>query len=105
MTMPHSQAKQAMVHSLGLLFTHFHTCSQAKQAVLSSGLFPDGLAAHAASSCASGLVATIVSTPADVIKTRLMGQDPSAVPPLYRGAVDCLVKSVRNEGVMALYKG
>ena len=66
-------------------------------------MLPEGLWAHAAASCASGLVATTVSTPADVIKTRLMGQDPHK--PDYKGAVDCLVKSVRQEGILALYKG
>ncbi len=79
------------------------TLLQAKQAVLASGWLPDGLPAHAAASCASGLVATAVSTPADVIKTRLMGQD--AARPLYSGPVDCLIKSVRQEGSLALYKG
>lgn len=77
--------------------------SQAKQAVIASDMIPDGVATHAAASCASGLVATTVSTPADVVKTRLMGQDPSR--PQYRGAIDCLVRSVRQEGVMSLYKG
>lgn len=40
---------------------------------------------------------------ADVIKTRMMGQD--AAKPMYSGSLDCLVKSVRQEGFWTLYKG
>lgn len=35
----------------------------------------------------------VVSTPADVVKTRLMSQDPAA--PLYRGALHCLSVTLR----------
>ncbi len=54
-------------------------------------------------SVCSGFVAALVSTPADVVKTRVMNQDPAR--PLYRGTLDCLAKSVRAEGVAGLYKG
>eukprot|EP00058_Branchiostoma_floridae_P020628 XP_002606118.1 hypothetical protein BRAFLDRAFT_125117 [Branchiostoma floridae] len=43
----------------------------------------------------------------DVVKTRIMNQptDSMGRGTLYRSSVDCLVKTVRKEGVMALYKG
>jgi hypothetical protein len=43
------------------------------------------------------------STPADVVKTRMMSQDSSA--PLYRSSLHCLVTTVKGEGMLALYKG
>lgn len=46
---------------------------QAKHTVLGWGV-ADGPLAHAMSSCMSGFVAATVSTPADVIKTRIMNQ-------------------------------
>ncbi|KAG1660670.1 hypothetical protein FOA52_006831 [Chlamydomonas sp. UWO 241] len=92
--------QRAALVNLGELATY----DTAKQVVLASGYFADGLPAHAAASVCSGLVATIVSTPADVAKTRIMGQDPSRLR-LYAGMLDCLVKTARSEGVGALYKG
>ncbi|GAX79946.1 hypothetical protein CEUSTIGMA_g7385.t1 [Chlamydomonas eustigma] len=91
--------QRAALVNLGELATY----DQAKQAILSSGYLPDGVAVHAASSCVSGFVATVLSTPADVIKTRLMSQDMKQ--PMYRGAMDCLLQSVRREGILSLYKG
>lgn len=40
---------------------------------------------------------------ADVVKTRLMNQDPAN--PLYRGVADCFVRTLRAEGWRGLYKG
>lgn len=79
------------------------TYDSAKGAILRSGLVSDGLPAHLLASVCSGFVASLVSTPADVIKTRVMSQDPAN--PMYRGSLDCLVKSVRTEGVAALWRG
>ena len=44
-----------------------------------------------------------MSTPFDVIKTRVMNQGSTST--LYRGPLDCLVKTVRTEGPLAMYKG
>ncbi|KAG2500322.1 hypothetical protein HYH03_001898 [Edaphochlamys debaryana] len=92
--------QRAALVNLGELATY----DQAKQAVLASGVTGgDNLAAHTLSSITSGFFASVASVPADVVKTRMMSQDPAA--PLYRSSLDCLVKSVRAEGLMALYKG
>ncbi|XP_026317549.1 mitochondrial uncoupling protein 4 isoform X2 [Hyposmocoma kahamanoa] len=49
----------------------------------------------------------VLGTPADVLKTRLMNQPvgPDGRGTLYRGMMDCLQQSVKNEGVLSLYKG
>ncbi|KAF8344343.1 mitochondrial carrier [Cantharellus anzutake] len=49
----------------------------------------------------SGLTKVAVGHGFDTIKTRLQ----CAAPGTYAGAIDCLVKTVRNESVFALYKG
>ena len=58
-------------------------------------------------SCCSGIVAASLSSPADLVKARVMNQpfDDHGRPLLYKNSVECLVKTVRNEGFFGLYKG
>lgn len=79
---------------------------QIKETILEKGLMKDGLGTHVTASFAAGFVAAVVSNPVDVIKTRVMNMkvEPGMAPP-YSGAIDCVVKTVRSEGPMALYKG
>ncbi|CAJ0566815.1 unnamed protein product, partial [Mesorhabditis spiculigera] len=59
------------------------------------------------------LMAAIVSTPADVVKTRMMDQirhlhdsDPNGKPSkMHKGSIDCLMHIVKREGFWALYRG
>ncbi|XP_031566919.1 mitochondrial uncoupling protein 4-like isoform X2 [Actinia tenebrosa] len=60
----------------------------------------DNWITHTMSSACSGLVAATISTPADVIKTRIMN-NPSG----YKGAIDCFQRAVKQEGFFSLYKG
>ncbi|KAM0952555.1 putative mitochondrial carrier protein [Dioscorea sansibarensis] len=83
------------------------TYDQAKEAILRRhGAGADGLGTHIVASFAAGLVAAMASNPVDVVKTRVMNMRsaPGEAPP-YAGALDCALKTVRAEGVMALYKG
>ncbi|XP_068632096.1 mitochondrial uncoupling protein 4 [Battus philenor] len=67
----------------------------------------DNVVTHGLAAFAAGLVAAVVGTPADVLKTRLMNQPvgPDGKGILYRGMIDCLQISVKNEGIMSLYNG
>merc|ERR1711862_899766 len=67
----------------------------------------DGLFLHTSTALVSGFVATVASSPFDVVKSRVMAQpiDASGKGTLYRGMIDCFVKSVRSEGPLALYRG
>lgn len=79
---------------------------QFKETILEKGLMKDGLGTHVAASFAAGFVASVVSNPVDVIKTRVMNMKVEAgMAPPYNGALDCAMKTVRTEGAMALYKG
>ncbi|EDW88865.1 mitochondrial uncoupling protein 4C [Drosophila yakuba] len=67
----------------------------------------DGLPLRFLSSMCAGLTASVLSCPADVIKSRMMNQpvDDSGRNLYYKNSIDCLRKLVREEGVLTLYKG
>ena len=62
----------------------------------------EGVHTHTASAVMSGFMSTVISCPADVVKSRIMADAKASV---YTGMADCLVKTVKNEGVAALWKG
>lgn len=62
-----------------------------------------GLVPQVLGSLVSGLVSALVSTPFDVIKTRMMNQPKDAK--LYANSLDCVLKTAKAEGVLGLYKG
>ena len=82
------------------------TYDQVKEVILEKGVMSDGIGTHVTASFAAGFVASVASNPIDVIKTRVMNMklEAGGVAP-YSGALDCAMKTVRTEGVMALYKG
>lgn len=54
----------------------------------------------------SGWCAATVSLPADFIKTRLQKMKPNIDGTLpYNGLIDCITKTTKNEGILALYQG
>ncbi|KAI6378116.1 hypothetical protein MCOR25_002360 [Pyricularia grisea] len=61
----------------------------------------EGPALHLASSTTSGFVVCCVMHPPDTIMSRMYNQTGN----LYSGALDCFAKTVRTEGVSAIYKG
>ncbi|XP_060586089.1 mitochondrial uncoupling protein 4-like [Ruditapes philippinarum] len=82
------------------------TYDTVKRQILIKTSLPDNYIVHGISSACSGLVASIMCTPADVVKTRVMNQPiKDGRPVLYKNSIDCLVKTVKQEGFMALYKG
>lgn len=60
-----------------------------------------------ASSIVTGLLLSVILTPFDVINTRMFTQelDSSGRGTLYSGVWDCVRRTVRREGLAALYKG
>ena len=63
----------------------------------------NGFPAHITSSFAAAVLSATVSTPADVIKTRLMNQ--AGHNHEYKGMIDAAISIPRKEGFVALYKG
>lgn len=59
------------------------------------------------SSLASGFLCALTTSPLDVVKSRVMGQKvgPDGKGVLYKGMLDCFVKSVKGEGLLVLWAG
>ncbi|XP_014243834.1 mitochondrial uncoupling protein 4 [Cimex lectularius] len=95
--------QRAALVNLGDLTTY----DTAKQFILSHTNLEDSHTTHVLSSGCAGLVAATMGTPVDVVKTRVMNQptDGKGRGQLYKSSIDCLVKTVNNEGLFALYKG
>ena len=96
--------QRAALVQLGDLTTYDY----AKRSILANTSLTDGPRVHALSSACAGLVAATLGAPSDLIKTRYMNQPmaPDGVTGLhYRSALDCLQKTVKSEGVLALWKG
>jgi solute carrier family 25 oxoglutarate transporter 11 len=82
------------------------TYDQIKEAIIGNRVMSDGLGTHMTASFSAGFVASVASNPVDVIKTRVMNMKVEAgKAPMYGGAIDCAMKTVRAEGLLALYKG
>lgn len=80
--------------------------TQAKQYLVSTGYFTEGIKLHFVASMMSGFITTVASMPVDIAKTRLQNMKVSADGKAeYRGTIDVLSRVVRQEGLLALWKG
>ena len=94
--------QRAFLVNIGELACYDH----AKRFVVQNQISGDNIYAHTLASIMSGLSATVLSCPADVVKTRMMNQVANKENKImYTSSYDCLVKTVRNEGLRALWKG
>lgn len=64
--------------------------------------FHEGIVTHFTASMLAGFIAAVVTSPVDVIKTRIMNQRGHQ---LYTSTLDCALKTLRTEGPLGLYKG
>ncbi|CAN8298856.1 unnamed protein product [Cochlearia groenlandica] len=87
---------RAMIVTASQLATYDHV-----KEIMVAGGRGGGIGTHVAASFAAGIVAAVASNPIDVVKTRTMNADKES----YGGPLDCAVKTVTEEGPMALYKG
>lgn len=79
-----------------------------KHALVDGGYAREGYACHFFCSMVAGVVAAAVTSPADLVKSRLMVQpvDPATGRgTLYSNIADCFLRVVRTEGPLALFKG
>jgi len=82
------------------------TYDSAKRFLLQNTSVKDGTGLHVLSSLMAGFVASLMGTPADVVKTRVMNQPTENGKGIYyKNSMDCLRKTISNEGFFALYKG
>nr|ACO11693.1 Mitochondrial uncoupling protein 4 [Caligus rogercresseyi] len=95
--------QRAALVNLGDLSTY----DSVKSAILRNTHLKDNSLTHCLSSACAGLVGAIMGTPADVVKARIMNQptSPDGKGLVYKNSIDCIQKTVGNEGFFALYKG
>ncbi|XP_059445052.1 mitochondrial uncoupling protein 3 [Corylus avellana] len=94
--------QRAFLVNMGELACYDH----AKRFVIQNKIAQDNIYAHTLASIMSGLSATALSCPADVVKTRMMNQAADKEGKIkYSSSYDCLMKTVRFEGLRAPWKG
>lgn len=79
-----------------------------KHFIVDNGHAKEGYLCHFICSMIAGVVAAAVTSPVDLVKSRVMVQPINHVTgqgTLYTGTIDCFLQVVRNEGPLALYKG
>ncbi|CCH42324.1 Mitochondrial oxaloacetate transport protein [Wickerhamomyces ciferrii] len=72
-----------------------------KQFLQKNEIVSEGAGLHLISSTFAGFGVGIVMNPGDVVLTRMYNQKGD----LYKGPIDCFIKTIKYEGVFALYKG
>lgn len=72
---------------------------QVKQSILKLPGFKDDVVTHILSGLGAGFFAVCVGSPVDVVKSRMMGDS------AYKNTIDCFVKTLKNDGPLAFYKG
>ncbi|EOA96576.1 Kidney mitochondrial carrier protein 1, partial [Anas platyrhynchos] len=78
-----------------------------KKHLIMSGYMGDTVYTHFLSSFTCGLAGALASNPVDVVRTRMMNErsQRNGAHSNYKGTLDCLLQTWKNEGFFALYKG
>ena len=95
--------KRAAIVSATAVSSYDH----AKHTILNAQLMDEGPLLHIVASSIAGFITNCAASPIDMVRTRYMNQkkDNNRKPILYRGTFDCIMKTVRKEGLFGLYKG
>jgi hypothetical protein len=99
--------QRACVLSAAMMASYDHS----KQYLLRhQWLSHDDIYAHICAGMVAGFCMALVSSPIDVVKTRIMNANlhssiPASSSHQYRGMFDCLLQTAKTEGLLGLYKG
>ena len=94
-----------VVRAMALNAAQLASYSQAKELLVRFAGMHDGIGLHLTASLCSGFIATAVSLPVDITKTKIQTMKSVNGVPEFKGAVDVLVKTVQREGFFRLWKG
>lgn len=72
---------------------------EVKEMILKIPGFMDNVLTHLLAGLGAGFFAVCIGSPVDVVKSRMMGDS------TYKNTVDCFIKTLKNEGFFAFYKG
>ncbi|XP_071447232.1 dicarboxylate carrier UCP2-like [Hetaerina americana] len=72
-----------------------------KESILHYNLMTDNVPCHFTSAVIAGFCTTVAASPIDVVKTRYMNSPKGQ----YKGATDCAIRMMVQEGPLAFYKG
>ncbi|CAL9002720.1 unnamed protein product [Prunus brigantina] len=72
---------------------------QVKETLLKLPGFSDNVVTHLLSGLGAGFFAVCIGSPVDVVKSRMMGDS------AYKSTIDCFLKTLKNDGPLAFYKG
>ncbi|ETV91611.1 hypothetical protein H310_13861 [Aphanomyces invadans] len=84
-----------------LTATQIPSYDHSKHLLINHNVLEEGVVLHFVCSMFAGFMAATVTSPVDVIKTRIMHQSTA----MYTGSIDAFQKIVRREGFGGLYKG
>lgn len=93
---------RAMALNCGMLATNDQAKEFLSQQLDSS---PDRFPVRLGASAMAGFMASVMTAPFDLIKSRIQKSSGADGQALYRNSLDCAFKIVRHEGPLALYKG
>ena len=103
-----------IIRAILLNATKLATYDHIKHTLINRRILSDGYACHFVASVIAGICIAVVTSPVDIIKTRIMNQKQSKHSFIlikcveerqYNGIIDCATKIFKNEGPMAFYKG
>ncbi|KAF6175999.1 hypothetical protein GIB67_032622 [Kingdonia uniflora] len=72
---------------------------QVKETILKIPGFSDNVLTHLLAGLGAGFFAVCIGSPVDVVKSRMMGDS------IYKNTFDCFIKTLKNDGPLAFYKG
>ncbi|KAK6145296.1 hypothetical protein DH2020_022116 [Rehmannia glutinosa] len=70
-----------------------------KETILKIPGFTDNVLTHILAGLGAGFFAVCIGSPLDVVKSRMMGDS------VYKSTIDCFLKTLKSEGLIAFYKG
>lgn len=95
----------AMARAGALTASQLATYDESKRVLVKRTPLQEGFILHLISSMVAGVVSTLMTTPIDMIKTRLMLQRESKRAGSYKNGLHCAYQVMLTEGPLALYKG
>lgn len=92
-----------IIRAILLNATKLATYDHIKHSLINYKILSDGYMCHFVSSVCAGVCIAVVTSPVDIVKTRIMNQPKDNK--IYSGMIDCATKMFKAEGAMAFYKG